>query len=313
MKILQQEAELKEEVSPLANDIEPNVQIGDKQYYMDGYLLENLQRAKSIIKKDWDMVFLYDGYEGSGKSVKAMQDAYFCDPTLSLDRVTFSPWEFSKAIKGADKYQAVIYDEAFTGFLSRQTMTLINTILVKMLAEIRQKNLFVFIVMPSFFDIDRYVSLWRSRALIHVYIGDNHQRGYFSFYNHERKKDLYMMGKKHYSYAKPAPNFIGRFTNYYPLDEKAYRQKKNDALTRKEKGQDYAMTEKEFRNKLFERLMKVDYISEVAKAGILNVSMSTYYFLRDKYKNEEQFEIPENLDSEKSTESSVHGGYTSET
>jgi hypothetical protein len=40
----------------------------DKEYYMDGYLANNLLRAKEVIKKDWDMIFCVDGPEGSGMS-----------------------------------------------------------------------------------------------------------------------------------------------------------------------------------------------------------------------------------------------------
>jgi len=159
------------------------VKITDKDYYIDGYLNSNLKLAKTTIHKDWDMIFCVDGPEGSGKSVLTMQMAYACDPSFNNSRVCFTPSEFRKAILTANKYQAVVYDEAYTGLSSRATMSLINRTLISMLAEIRQRNLFVFIVMPTFFDLDKYVALWRSRALIHVYIGKNFQRGFFSFYN----------------------------------------------------------------------------------------------------------------------------------
>src|SRR3990167_1681188 len=176
------------------------VNIDGKEFYIDGFLKQNLDRAKEIIKKDCDMIFLYDGYEGSGKSVKCMQDMYYCDSSLNLDRITFNPKEFTRAIKEAKEYQSVIYDEAYTGLSSRATMSLINRTLVKMLAEIRQKKLFVGIVMPTFFDMDKYVALWRSRALIHVYTGSDFKRGFFAFYNADKKKRLYIDGKKYYSY-----------------------------------------------------------------------------------------------------------------
>ena len=59
--------------------------------YMDAVHKENLDLAKKEIKNDWDMIGVYDGYEGSGKSVKCMQDAFYCDPTLTLDRIVFNP------------------------------------------------------------------------------------------------------------------------------------------------------------------------------------------------------------------------------
>lgn len=197
---------------------------------MDGYLKLAYDKAKKVILNDWDFVFLIDGMEGGGKSVLAQQGASYCDPTFCAERIAFTPEEFRDSVLSAKKYQAVIYDEAYTGLSSRGTMSDINKVLVQMLAEIRQKNLFVFIVMPTFFDLDKYVALWRSRALLHVYTDKGFGRGYFTFYNKERKKNLYINGKKFYSYGKPSPNFRGRFTNAYTVNEEEYRAKKLKAL-----------------------------------------------------------------------------------
>jgi len=198
--------------------------------YMDGYLHKVYNKAKSIITKDWDVVFLVDGTEGGGKSVLAQQGAAALDPTFTIAQIAFTPEEFKAAILKSSKYQSVVYDEAYTGLSSRGTMSDINKTLVSMLAEIRQKNLFVFIVMPTFFDLDRYAAIWRSRGLLHIYTDKGYGRGYFSYYNKERKKNLYILGKKFYDYRKPRPNFRGRFTNYYVVDEEEYRKKKLKAL-----------------------------------------------------------------------------------
>ena len=201
-----------------------------QQFPLNEYLKNNLDQAKKITSKDWDMVFLVDGYEGSGKSVLAMQVAYYCDPSLVAERICFTSQDFQEAIKKADKYQAIVYDEAYTGLSSRGTMSKVNKSIVEMLAEIRQKNLFVVIVMPTFFDLDKYVALWRSRVLLHVYTGANFQRGFFSFYNADNKKALYVQGKKFYNYHAWKPNFRAKFGNYYPIDEAEYREKKRTAL-----------------------------------------------------------------------------------
>ena len=226
------------------------------QYSMDGILKDNLDIAKSVIKKDWDMVFVVDGSEGSGKSVLTMQCAYFCDPTFNVDRVVFTPDDFKKTIMRAEKYQAVVYDEAYTGLSSRATMSLINRTLISMLAEIRQKNLFVFVVMPCFFDLDKYVALWRSRGLIHVYTDHGFKRGYFAFYNTDRKKSLYILGKKFYTYGQPKPNFHGKFTNFYPVDKDAYIQKKRDSLLGRQKIDEKAEEDKDTQHRLFQKLQE---------------------------------------------------------
>lgn len=266
-----------------------------EEFYMDGILKENLDLAKDVIHKDWDMLFVYDGSEGSGKSVKAMQDAYYCDPTLNIDRIVFTPSQFRKAIMTAKKYQAVIYDEAYTGLSSRATMSLINRTLISMLAEIRQRNLFVFVVMPCFFDLDKYVALWRSRALIHIYTADNFERGYFRFYNKTRKKDLYILGKKFYSYHKPEANFFGRFTNHYVVDEKEYKKKKRDALLDREKKTEELIIKKEVEQQIFLRLMALpeiikDKIPNHIIAKILGISESYYYIKLKKYQEERELD-----------------------
>jgi len=211
----------------------------EDKFYMDGILKKNLDIAKDIIHKDWDMVFLVDGYEGTGKSVFIQQVAKYCDESFCLDRITFTPKQFTTTVKTAKAYQAVIYDEAYGGLSSKSAMRAVNQAIVKMMTEIRQKNLFIFIVLPTFFDVVKYIALWRSRALIHIYHAKGFERGYFAFYNIDAKKTLYVTGKKYYSYSKSivAPNFFGRFTNHHVVNHDEYKAKKykstveeNDAI-----------------------------------------------------------------------------------
>ena len=170
----------------------------------------------------------------SGKSTLAMQIGKFLDNSLVLDRVVFSAEDFMKAVHDAQKKQCVIYDEAYTGMSSHDTMNKVNKVLTKLLVEIRQKNLVIIIIAPSFFDLSRYISLWRSRCVIHCKLGGDSgfQRGYFDFYNSEKKKLLYVLGKKLYDYRAATPNFFGRFVKKYVLDEVEYRAKKAMVLNR---------------------------------------------------------------------------------
>ncbi len=257
------------------------ITIGEHTYSIDGYMKQVLDQAKKLVKEDWDMIFLYDGYEGSGKSVKAMLDAYYCDPTLNLSRVTFTSEEFRNAVLKAEPYEAVIYDEAYTGLSSRSTMTTINKSLVKMLAEIRQKKLFVFIVMPTFFDLDKYVALWRSRFLVHVYTSPDHKRGFFRFYRRDSKKNLYVLGKKFYNYDLVKSNFYGKFPNYYIVNEKAYRKKKLDALTlQPDHADNDQMSNSIFLKRMFARVQNNEKVADwkhEEKKTVLGIGESTYW------------------------------------
>ena len=212
------------------------VKPGNKEINLDGYFKKNLDLAKKVVKKDWDMIFIIDGAERAGKSNLAQQIAYYVDPTLNLDRIVFTPEQFEQAVLNAEKYQAIIWDEAVTGADSGQTLTNMWKAVKKMLVQMGQKNLYVFILIHSFFDLTKYLALWRSRALIHVY-HDRFSRGYFKFYNEERKKYLYIKGKKFYEYKQGRPNFIGRFTKGYVVNDKAYREKKEVSLAEPEEEQ----------------------------------------------------------------------------
>ena len=270
------------------------------QFSMDGYLKNALDTAKHVVKADWDMIFLYDGLEGVGKSVKAMQDAKYCDPNFNLEKIAFTPNAFRRCVINAPKYSSVVYDEAFTGLNSRATMSYINRALVQMLAEIRQKNLFIFVVAPAFHDFDKYVALHRSRALIHCYTAENFQRGYFAFYNIERKKQLFILGKKFYSYKEVKPNFIGRFSNHYVVDEQAYKKLKRDSLLNREQAREDSAALKELEvmmfNRIIETLEKLDpdaiKVHHKTRAEILGMPISTYWLKLRQWKEKGELEVP---------------------
>jgi hypothetical protein len=235
------------------------VEFNGKEYGFDGYLHRNISEIKNMIRKDDDCVIIVDGRERSGKSVLAMQVACALDPTMTLDRVTFTPKEFKEMIFRTDKYKCVILDEAMDIFYSKESQSWINKFFNKMLAKIGQKNLIVILVLPSFFELDKYPALHRSRVLLHVYTNKK-KRGFFAFYNYSRKLQLHIKGKKFYNYKGSRPNFKGRFSNYYPLDEQEYRKKKGDSLV-EDSGEDlYTTKYKIQRNWVINELHK--HISE---------------------------------------------------
>jgi len=266
------------------------VRVNQHEFMIDGYLKENLDIAKAVIKLDWDMTFLCDGKEGAGKSTLIMQAAYYCDPSFNIDRIAFTPNEFKKAILAASKYTSIVYDEAYSGLQARAAMSLINRTLVSMMAEIRQKNLFLFIIAPSFFDVDKYIAIFRSRALISVYTGDNFERGFFKFYNEEKKKELYIVGKKFYQYPKNgmgSPNFKGRFTMFKPVNDAEYRKRKLSALNARMDKQSKKEADLERMRYMFDRLQETEGLTHEKRAEILSMPIRTYYEWLNRYNQQD--------------------------
>jgi len=212
------------------------------EYYMDNRLKANFDDKiiPSLTKKDKDCFICVDGKEGSGKSTLALQIAKYADPSLDLSRIVFDAEGFRQAIFKAKKGQAIVFDEAFTGLSSRAALSGVNRTLVSLMMQMRQKNLLVIMVLPTFFMLDKYAALFRAKALIHVYENKG-VRGYFRLYNSKLKKLLYLYGKKDYSYSTKfvRTRFKGRFYGKFALGtdelEKKYRKKKEVALEATEK------------------------------------------------------------------------------
>lgn len=209
-------------------------------YYLEGWVKDRFDRKviPDLHKKDKDCVIAIDGKEGAGKSWLGLQWCKYIDPTFNLDRVVFTPEEFRDAIYKAKKGQAVMFDEAFTGFSSRAALSGVNRTLISLMMQIRQKNLFVVIILPTFFLLDKYISIFRTRVLVHVYESGG-RRGYFRLFSGKNKRLLILdKASRTYSYGvktKKKGRFYGVFALGDGKEEEKYRDKKLKALELAEK------------------------------------------------------------------------------
>jgi len=198
-------------------------------YHIDKRMIKFLDKVKDMIsKKDKDYVMIIDGYEGSGKSTASQQWGKYVDNSLDLPRICMTADEFKQAIVDAKQKQCVIYDEAVTGMTSGDSISRIGKLLKSMMMQMRQKNLFVIVIIPTIFELNKYTVLSRARSFFHIYESKG-KMGYFVGYNKKDTKLLYLRGKKTYTY-KVRSRFIGRFYGKYVVDEAEYRKKKEEAL-----------------------------------------------------------------------------------
>lgn len=200
--------------------------------YLDGILKDNLDYVKPHVLKDWDMCFIFSGIEGGGKSTFCFQVArYLAGARFTLDHVCFGPKEFMEKIRRPNFLQpgdCLVLDESFM-INSRSTMSELNRRFLAILSECRQKQLFLLINVPNFFDLDKNLALWRSRGLFYIY-HDSFQRGFFKYFNYEKKKKLFIQGKKFFNYNCVKPDFLGRFTKVIPFDHEEYKKAKLTAF-----------------------------------------------------------------------------------
>lgn len=201
-----------------------------EEYYISKPIKRQLDQAKiKVVKGDQDRLYVIDGREGSGKSTLAQQLAAYVDESFNLNRIVFNSEDFKKLIKTIPQYSAVVFDEAFNGLSSKGSLSKENKRLVQLLMECRQKNLFIFIVLPSIFLLEKYVAIFRSTALFHTSVSrkDVKNRSY-QIYNYAKKSQLYLYGKQMLTYSRPWVDERHRFYGKTPacIDRSEYVKKK---------------------------------------------------------------------------------------
>ena len=251
-------------------------------YYFADWLAKQLDGIKKLINThDRDYVIIIDGQEGSAKSTVAAQIAYYVDRSFTEDRMCLRPDEFIKKINDAKKGQAVVFDEAYTGLASRAAFSEINKLLVEMMMEMRKKNLFVVLCIPSVFYLEKYAALHRARGLFHCYFGKGGKRGQFLAYNDKKLKQLYLYGKRAMSYYFPKVNIKCRFVKTVPIDWLAYEDRKIAALKVKKisKRAQKQMDQRDFAIALLIQHPKINlsqtHLSEIFRNSGVPISQNT--------------------------------------
>lgn len=201
-------------------------------YPISNITLKNFEFVKlQVLKRNGDFCFCIDGRVGSGKTTLALQLAKVLDPTFNLSRVAFTPEQFLEILKTANKGEAVFFDEAYV-ISSRFAMSEFNKKVNSIMTQIRSKNLYIFFALPSIFDLDRTLALYRIDCLFHVYKHPSGSKGHYSVFFQDKVKDLYINGKKYYTYGRPKANYNSNFSNCFILDEKDYETKKQNAIVK---------------------------------------------------------------------------------
>jgi len=235
-----------------------------KIFHIDRMLASQLNSLAYNIRSDWDFVLLVTGDRSVrvGKSVLAMQVAgylaYLFDKmglnqdAFNIDNIFFESQKIMDDAPYKSKHSVILYDEGREGLAAIKAMRGFQQDLVDFFTECGQLNHLFIIVMPDFFDLKEDMAVARSELLLNVYRSETavtreifkdgvkypvvkYGRGFFQFYNKQRKKKLYDIARaKHIkSYALVKASLPpGQFPNEYTVDEIEYKKKKLDSLMR---------------------------------------------------------------------------------
>ena len=184
----------------------------------------------AINSKNQSCVLIVDGRSGMGKTTLSSQIGLYMSKTFSLDSIHFTPETFLDALTKTTKGDTIVFDEAML-LSSRAALSSINRMIVIAMSMIRSKNLCIIFNVNSIFDLDRNLALSRADLLLNCYGDSLTDKGKFlAFFKgsdgNDRIKQLYIYGKKYYSYSSPKSNFNATFSSYFTVDDNEYERKK---------------------------------------------------------------------------------------
>lgn len=186
--------------------------------YLDGFLWNTLKNAKQVMKiKDVDLPIVISGYPGVGKSTFVSQLATICDPTFTEERMYQNAEDFIEGVKSSNNPgEAHVLDESYKDLNSSDIRKEVGRALMNVLNIIRQKRLYIFILLPNFFDLGKNIACFRTRWLIHCYEKAFGDIGFWVAFDRSKKRQLYIQGKRFEDYECVRADARGIFTKKVP-------------------------------------------------------------------------------------------------
>lgn len=219
------------------------LRVTDLQYWMHPTLKTNLDTLVYNLEKDWQFIIIISGDSKVriGKSMLAQQTGYYCAYMLnrpfSVDNIFFSGQDMR--VKASDMPPSVIIlDESRRDLSSTKTLREETQNLIDFFNETGVLNHLIIVVIPDYFDLTKNIATGHSKYLINCFVKgeikqnergepvEEYKRGYFEFFGENRKKLLYLRGKKEHDYKAVNYNFWGEFRKRWIVDEGEYERRK---------------------------------------------------------------------------------------
>ena len=248
----------------------------------------------AIHNKKQSAVVIVDGRSGMGKTTISFQMAKYMSESFNLDYVHFTPEAFLEALTKTNKGDTIVFDEAML-LSSRSALSAINKMIVIAMSMIRSKNLFIIFNVNSIFDLDKNLALSRADLLLNCYGDSLTDKGKFiAFFKgadgRDRIKELYINGKKFYSYTNPKGNFFTTFSSEFVVDEDEYEEKKQIGVNTFLKGSKTALSEKNknARDRLVLHMYNITGLTQEQIAEIANIDRGTVADILKRYKSDKK-------------------------
>lgn len=231
--------------------------------YFGNFIKKTLDDLIDLVNHEWDGVTLILGEEGDGKTTFGKIAAWYCDPKINIEKVAFNAEQFETAVDKAEPYSSIIWDESDD--LSGHWASIMIQTLKRKFKRIRKQHLYIWLITPTFFDMNKYWSIHRTRCLFHIYANPSRDsegkfhsnRGRLRFFNKDKKRELYFAGVKTWNMYAIHPNYVDSFTKVpddYPISDEEYEAKKDQATKSVNINNDRLQNAPSIRRTVLERL-----------------------------------------------------------
>ncbi len=148
----------------------------DPRYSRTKYDTWLMPWIRKRIARNMDVLGLFIGPRGSGKSYSALELAYTCDATFNQSRVMFDVTDFVDYVVDGDlkRGNSVILDDAGVFMNARDWQTVQNKAISIVAQSFRYRNLITFITVPKWNYIDA-----QTRGLINIFFEATKEQGVF--------------------------------------------------------------------------------------------------------------------------------------
>lgn len=231
--------------------------------FMNDTYYENIKLIAKNVTKDLSILGVCSSSTlevGAGKSVFLQQtgeaytemvnDYHKLNLTFTGKNIVFNSKDLIERAFELPRFSCIILDE----WEDANYWSELGKSLRQFFRKCRQLNLFILIIIPNFFQLPMSYAISRSLFFVDVQFRGEFDRGYFSFYNFDRKRQLYIHGKKTQDYKCVQPNFTGRFPNGYAIDDTEYRKMKYLDMLKYDQEEKTKVTLKDIEVKIFKQL-----------------------------------------------------------
>ena len=111
-------------------------EINGKNLTLDGWLQKKLDNVKFMMNKEWDVVFLIDGMEGSGKSTLSFACGwYISNGRITINNICEGTEDAARKLENLPDKSVLIIDEGSLMFSSKEVMRTEQRRLIKILKD----------------------------------------------------------------------------------------------------------------------------------------------------------------------------------